>query len=123
MKSLLLFLSLSCLGAAADKAPPPPLCHLEFNSFSLGVNGTTKEPYCILSLKGRPLEHLSVVSISKERPFDLSVTDSTGKTLRDVSDIAASSSEIVILFNKTSIPTVHTLLALPGVSHRERRAN
>ncbi|WP_295875512.1 hypothetical protein [uncultured Akkermansia sp.] len=80
MKSLLLFLSLSCLGAAADKAPPPPLCHLEFNSFSLGVNGTTKEPYCILSLKGRPLEHLSVVSISKERPFDLSVTDSTGKT-------------------------------------------
>lgn len=80
MKSLLLFLSLSCLGAAADKAPPPPLCHLEFNSFSLGVNGTTKEPYCILSLKGRPLEHLSVVFISKERPFDLSVTDSTGKT-------------------------------------------
>ena len=80
MKSLLLFLSLSCLGAAADKAPPPPLCPLEFDSFSLGVNGTTKEPYCILSLNGRPLEHLSVVSISKERPFDLSVTDSTGKT-------------------------------------------
>ncbi len=79
MKSLLLFLSLSCLGAA-DKAPPPPLCPLEFDSFSLGVNGTTKEPYCILSLNGRPLEHLSVVSISKERPFDLSVTDSTGKT-------------------------------------------
>ena len=80
MKTLLLFLSLSCLGAAADKAPPPPHCHLEFDSFSLGVNSTTKEPYCILSLNGRPLEHLSVVSISKERPSDLSVTDSTGKT-------------------------------------------
>ena len=62
MKSLLLFLSLSCLGAAADKAPPPPLCPLEFDSFSLGVNGTTKEPYCILSLNGRPLE-LSLIHI------------------------------------------------------------